>query len=79
MTVLRRRKDSDSEPEPEGYVPPPPQASLGDALAQALNKAQLNGTAEASAGSSGGGSGRKGKKGKKNKGIVLLGAPRPNM
>ena len=38
MTVLRRRKDSDSEPEPEGYVPPPPQASLGDALAQALNQ-----------------------------------------
>ena len=77
MTVLRRRKDSDSEPEPEGYVPPPPQASLGDALAQALNQVELNGTAEASAGSSG--SGRKGKKGKKNKGIVLLGAPRPNM
>ena len=75
MTVLRRRKDSDSEPEPEGYVPPPPQASLGDALAQALNQVELNGTAEASASSSG----KKGKKGKKNKGIVLLGAPRPNM
>ena len=33
------------------------------------------GTAEASAS----GGGKKGKKGKKNKGIVLLGAPRPNM
>ena len=70
MTVLRRRKDSDSEPEPEGYVPPPPQASLGDALAQALNQVELGGAAS---------SGKKGKKGKKNKGIVLLGAPRPNM
>ena len=52
------------------------QASLGDALAQALNQVQLGG-AEASA--SGGRKGGKGKKGKKNKGIVLLGAPRPNM
>ena len=48
------------------------QASLGDALAQALNQVQL-GAAEAPA------SGKKGKRGKKNKGVVLLGAPRPNM
>ena len=41
------------------------------------SQVQLSGgTAEASAG---GGGARKGKKGKKNKGIVLLGAPRPNM
>merc|ERR1712012_838199 len=30
---------SDSEPELEGYVPPPPKHSIGDALAQALEQA----------------------------------------
>ena len=29
----------DSEPELEGYVPPPPKQSIGDALAQALEQA----------------------------------------
>ncbi|TRY69969.1 hypothetical protein TCAL_02333 [Tigriopus californicus] len=38
----RPTNHSDSEPEPEGYVPPPPQAKLGDSLAQALEQFSLN-------------------------------------
>lgn len=40
--VPRPANHSDSEPEPEGYVPPPPQAKLGDSLAQALEQFSLN-------------------------------------
>ena len=62
----------DSDPEPEGYVPPPPQASIGDALALALEKASLKGNSENKSGK---------KKGKKNKGIkiILGGPPRPEV
>jgi hypothetical protein len=72
LPVRVRRDTGDSEPDPEGYVPPPPQSSLGDALALALDRAQI-------CTESGGGKGKKGKKGKRMKGIVLGGAPRPNV
>jgi len=39
LPMARVRQPSESEPEPEGYVPPPPVASLGDALAQAIARA----------------------------------------
>merc|ERR1739848_648749 len=38
--VAKATKNDDSEPEPEDYVPPPPKASLGDALAQAFEQAK---------------------------------------
>ncbi len=69
---------SDSEPEPEGYVPPPPKASLGDALAHALAQATVSDSAtSANAGGSSGGK----KKGKKLKGkkISLTSVARPSM
>jgi len=67
------RQTSESEPEPEGYVPPPPAASLGDALAQALAQADKHGVG----GETGGGK----KKGKKSRGkpILLGGATRPTL
>ena len=34
----RKTAHSDSEPEIEGYVPPPPKQSIGDAIAQALEQ-----------------------------------------
>ena len=54
-------------------MPPPPAASLGDALAQALAQADKNG----GGGESGGGK----KKGKKSRGkpILLGGATRPTL
>ena len=33
------KKNEDLEPEPEDYVPPPPKANLGDAMAHALSQA----------------------------------------
>jgi len=66
MLASRPRKDSEDEAEPEGYVPPPPTASLGDALAQALARAD--------------GSGGNKKKGKKFRGkpiSLTSGPPRP--
>merc|ERR1712051_1127812 len=36
-TPKAAKKNEDSEPEPEDYVPPPPKANLGDALAHALS------------------------------------------
>jgi len=73
LPPARVRQTSESEPEPEGYVPPPPAASLGDALAQALAQADKNG----GGGESGGGK----KKGKKSRGkpILLGGATRPTL
>merc|ERR1719244_2459203 len=44
MLAARPRTGSESEAEPEGYVPPPPAASLGDALAQALAQANKQAT-----------------------------------
>merc|ERR1711976_162092 len=38
---LTPKKNEDSEPEPEDYVPPPPKASLGDALAHAFAQATI--------------------------------------
>ena len=74
---LRKATHSDSEPELEDYVPPPPQQSLGDALAQALEQActvdaATNSTNEPSCGK---------KKGKKMKGkkILLSSGARPNL
>jgi len=67
MLAVRPRRDSESEAEPEGYVPPPPTASLGDALAQALARAD-----PPTAGNK--------KKGKKFRGKPISltgGAPRP--
>lgn len=64
MLAARRTVGSDSEPEIEGYVPPPPAASLGaslgDALAQALAQADKP-------------TGKK--KGRKGRGILLAGGP----
>ncbi len=66
-------KNEDSEPEPEGYVPPPPKANLGDALAHAF-AVQATISAPTAAGP-------KPKKGKKMKGqkISLTGPARPMM
>merc|ERR1719220_1797041 len=60
------RKNDDSEPEPEDYVPPPPKASLGDALAQAFEHAKSSGNSVAAPENSGGK--KSSKKGKKNEG-----------
>jgi len=72
-------KNDDSEPEPEDYIPPPPKASLGDALAQALENAKSSGNGNsvaAPASTSGGGGKKSNKKGKKMKGqkISLTGS-----
>jgi len=66
LPMSRVRKASDSEPEPEGYVPPPPAASLGDALAQALAQADKQATTTNNK--------KKGKK-SRGKGILLSGGP----
>ena len=74
------RKNEDSEPEPEDYVPPPPKASLGDALAQAFEHvAKSSGNSVATPETSGGK--KSNKKGKKMKGqkISLTGSARPIM
>jgi len=73
------RKNDDSEPEPEDYVPPPPKASLGDALAQAFEHAKSSGNSVATPEPSGGR--KSNKKGKKMKGqkISLTGSARPIM
>jgi len=74
------RKNEDSEPEPEDYVPPPPKASLGDALAQAFeHAAKSSGNSVATPETSGGK--KSNKKGKKMKGqkISLTGSARPIM
>ena len=42
-TPKAAKKNEDSEPEPEDYVPPPPKANLGDALAHALSQATISG------------------------------------
>ncbi len=67
---VRRGHQSDSEPEPEDYVPPPPQATIGDTLALALERAAIQQVDEEVRGK---------KKKKKSKGtkISLTGAPRP--
>jgi len=39
LPLARIRQQSESDVDPEGYVPPPPVASLGDALAQAIANA----------------------------------------
>ena len=85
LTPLRNRRPvhSDSEPEPEGYVPPPPKQTIGDALAQALQQActldvETEGhDANANPGAQSSGK----KKGKKMKGkkISLFAAARPNI
>merc|ERR1712062_82607 len=74
---------SDSEPEVEGYVPPPPKQSIGDALAQALEQActldNSNVVNEGSTNAEGQASGKK--KGKKMKGkkILLSSGARPHL
>merc|ERR1712203_708185 len=42
-TPKAAKKNEDSDPEPEDYVPPPPKANLGDALAHALSQATISG------------------------------------
>lgn len=66
-----KQSKEDSEPEPEGYVPPPPIANLGDALAQAMAQASIKP----------GNSNKPSKKSKKMKGqkISLTGSARPLM
>ena len=68
---LTPKKNEDSEPEPEDYVPPPPKASLGDALAHAFAQATIENLPE--------NNGKKGKGKKKMKGqkISLTGSTRP--
>ena len=58
--------DEDDEPVPEGYAAPPPQASIGDALALALEQAALNKEQNGNSSSS------KKKKGKKMKGTKIV-------
>ena len=74
------RKNDDSEPEPEDYVPPPPKASLGDALAQAFVQAKT-GNGNSAAANKPEVAKKSGKKGKKMKGqkISLTGSARPIM
>ena len=66
------KKNEDSEPEPEDYVPPPPKANLGDAMAHALSQATISGNGKSKTSN--------GKK-KKMKGqkISLTGSARPMM
>jgi len=70
-TPKAAKKNEDSEPEPEDYVPPPPKANLGDALAHALSQATISGSGKSKS---------NGKK-KKMKGqkISLTGSARPMM
>merc|ERR1712051_722521 len=70
-TPKAAKKNEDSEPEPEDYVPPPPKANLGDALAHALSQATISGNGKSKS---------NGKK-KKMKGqkISLTGSARPMM
>ena len=73
---------SDSEPEIEGYVPPPPKQSIGDALAQALEQACTLESNPAPEGTTNADSQVTGKKkGKKMKGkkILLSSGARPNL
>ena len=65
------KKNEDLEPEPEDYVPPPPKANLGDAMAHALSQATISGSEKSKS---------NGKK-KKMKGqkISLTGSARPMM
>merc|ERR1712038_732192 len=69
---------SDSEPEVEGYVPPPPKQSIGDALAQALEQActldNSNVVNEGSTNAEGQASGKKGKRMKGKKILLSSGA-----
>jgi hypothetical protein len=78
--VPQPRKNDDSEPEPEDYVPPPPKASLGDALAQAFVQAKT-GNGNSAAANKPEAAKKSGKKGKKMKGqkISLTGSARPIM
>lgn len=76
--ALKPRKNDDSEPEPEDYIPPPPKASLGDALAQAFEHAKSSGNSVAAPENSGKKSSKKGKKMKGQK-ISLTGSARPIM
>jgi len=73
---------SDSEPELEGYVPPPPKHSIGDALAQALEQActlENNSAGNNVSNPENGTNGKK--KGKKMKGkkILLSSGARPHL
>ena len=73
---------SDSEPELEGYVPPPPKHSIGDALAQALEQACTLESNSAGNNVSNPEIGTNGKKkGKKMKGkkILLSSGARPHL
>ena len=72
-TPKAAKKNEDSDPEPEDYVPPPPKANLGDALAHALSQATISGNNGKSKTSNG--------KKKKMKGqkISLTGSARPMM
>jgi len=77
--VVKATKNEDSEPEPEDYVPPPPKASLGDALAQAFEQAKTtSGNSSSTLYNSTAKSSKKGKKMKGQK-ISLTGSARPIM
>jgi hypothetical protein len=84
VTPLRNRRlaHTDSEPEHEDYVPPPPQQTIGDALAQALQACTFDLTTESNETNANSGAQNSGKKkGKKMKGkkISLFAAARPNI
>ena len=74
---LTPKKNEDSEPEPEDYVPPPPKASLGDALAAAFAQATtISAQPDLPDQNQSGGSKKKKKKMKGQK-ISLTGPARP--
>ena len=71
-------KTEDSEPEPEDYVPPPPKASLGDALAHAFAQATtIAPTADLPDQPKNVGGGKKSKKKMKGQKISLTASARP--
>lgn len=68
----------DSEPEPEDYVPPPPKASLGDALAHAFAQASIT-TSSGNSEQQQQPTSKKNKKKMKGQKISLTGSARPIM
>ena len=77
-TTGHNPKTEDSEPEPEDYVPPPPKASLGDALAHAFAQAvTVAPTADLPDQPKSVGGGKKNKKKMKGQKISLTASARP--
>jgi len=77
--TLEQPKNDDSEPEPEGYVPPPPKASLGDALAHAFAQATTIAPSTANNEQPKSVGGKKNKKKMKGQKISLTASSRPLM